>query len=82
MDADYSSDDEDQAAADGAVLNKIRVIVRVRPLIKGESVLKNRNQNNTSGQMMLDTGNDAITLKFDARNKPPKTFGFDKVFDG
>ena len=31
---------------------------------------------------MLDTGNNAISLKFDARNKQPKTYGFDKVFDG
>ena len=33
VDADYSSDDESPETADGAVLNKVRVIVRVRPLI-------------------------------------------------
>ena len=82
VDADYSSDDESPETADGAVLNKVRVIVRVRPLIQGESILAKRSTTNTSGQMDLNTNNNSISLKFDARNKPPKTFGFDKVCDG
>ena len=64
------------------MLNKIRVVIRVRPLIKGESTLAKRNVTNTSGQMVLDSTNNNITLKFDARNKEPKTFGFDKICDG
>ena len=82
VDGDYSSDDESPENADGALLNKIRVIVRVRPLIQGESTLAKRNQSITSGQMMLDPGNESISLKFDSRNKQPQSFGFDKVCDG
>ena len=54
-DGDYSSDDETQETLDGTVLNKVRVVVRVRPLIQGESVLSKRAQTNTSGQMLLQT---------------------------
>lgn len=32
--------------------------------------------------MMLDTSSNSISLKFDARNKEPKTYTFDKVADG
>lgn len=48
-DGDYSSDDESPENQDGAILNKVRVIVRVRPLIQGESQLSKRAQTNTSG---------------------------------
>ena len=33
VDGDYSSDDDAEENQDGAQLNKVRVIVRVRPLI-------------------------------------------------
>lgn len=32
--------------------------------------------------MTLDTRNNSINLKFDARNKDPKNYQFDKVCDG
>ena len=48
---DYSSDeDEDgQQEQDSSVLGKVRVIVRVRPLIQGESNIYKRASTNTSG---------------------------------
>jgi len=44
--------------------------------------MRNRAQTNTSGQMIVDDSRNAITLKFDARNKEPKAYSFDKVADG
>ena len=32
--------------------------------------------------MLVNTVNNSISLQFDARNKEPKTFSFDKVCDG
>ena len=37
---------------------------------------------NTSGSMQVEHNNNSISLKFDARNKTPKTYQFDKVSDG
>ena len=70
-DGDYSSDEENENedALDGTVLNKVRVVVRVRPLIQGESVMSRRAATNTSGQMHVDSARNTIELKYDARNK-------------
>ena len=83
-DGDYSSDEDEQAedALDGTVLNKVRVVVRVRPLIQGESAMSRRAPTNTSGQTQVDSARNMITVKYDARNKEPKNFQFDKVCDG
>jgi len=32
--------------------------------------------------MVLNTHQNSVSLKFDARNKDPKSFTFDKVCDG
>ena len=77
-DGDYSSDENDET---GEILNKVRVVVRVRPLIQGESVLVKRSSK-TSGQMSDDTAHNTIALKFDARNKEQKAYQFDRVCDG
>lgn len=79
-DGDYSSDEETEAESE-AMLNKVRVVVRVRPLIKGESVLVKRS-GKTSGEMHVDVGRNTIGLHFDARNKDAKTYKFDTVCDG
>ena len=51
-----SSDEESKKEGDNEVegddshlLNSIRVIIRVRPLLQGESILGRRNMTNTSG---------------------------------
>ena len=44
--------------------------------------LNRRGTTNTSGQMQVDGARNSITLKYDARNKEPRSFGFDKVCDG
>ena len=35
-----------------------------------------------SGKMQVDCENNKISLAYDARNKDPKSFRFDKVCDG
>lgn len=79
---DYSSDEEENKEEDSGILNKVRVVVRVRPLIQGESNMSRRAPTNTSGQMIVDSQINDIQLKFDARNKEPKSYQFDKVCDG
>lgn len=78
-DGDYSSDEDDEA--DPASFNQVRVVVRIRPFLQGESVMQKRSTN-TSGQMHVDTPSNSITLRYDARNKEAKSFKFDKVCDG
>ena len=63
----------------------MRVVVRIRPLIQGESTLMNARRMNVScisGKMQVDCENNKISLAYDARNKDPKSFRFDKVCDG
>ena len=72
------SDDE----ASQELLNQIRVVVRVRPVLQGESVLQKRAVTNTSGQMDLDCRQGLVNLRYDFKNKETKTFKFDKVCDG
>ena len=67
---------------DDYLLNSIRVIIRVRPLMQGESVLQKRTVSNTSGQMFVERGKNTVHLKFDARNKDTKSYQFDQVCDG
>ena len=45
--------DSDEEANE-ELLNQIRVVVRVRPLLQGESVLAKRAVTNTSGQMEVE----------------------------
>lgn len=59
---------------DSSVLNKVRVVIRVRPLIQGESAMSKQVKTNTGGKMHLDTVSNNIQLKFDARNKEPKSY--------
>ena len=55
-DGDYSTDDdEENKDEESGVLNKVRVVVRVRPLIQGESNMSRRAPTNTSGQMIVDS---------------------------
>lgn len=56
--------------------------MRVRPLIKGESVLTKHRSSKTGGEMHVDTSRNTISLKFEARNKEPKAYQFDQVCDG
>ena len=49
-DGDYSSDDEEgKEEQDSSQLGKVRVVVRIRPLIQGESNMSKRAPTNTSG---------------------------------
>ena len=81
QDRKNNSEDAPAEPLDG----KMRVVIRVRPLIQGESTmtrLKHMSSSTTSGQMQVDCQNDTIQLRYDARNKEPKCFKFDKVCDG
>ena len=83
-----TSSDEDNKKEGGDddndehLLNSIRVIIRIRPLLQGESVLQKRAQTSTSGQMLIEKQANTVHLKFDARNKETKSFQFDHVADG
>ena len=68
----------------GQFKNNVKVIVRIRPLLQGESVLNKRLITATSGVMLANQvkSNNEIQLKFDARNKDSKVFQFDYVAEG
>ena len=48
-DEDGRKEGNEDADGDMHLLNSIRVIIRVRPLLQGESILQKRNVSNTSG---------------------------------
>ena len=73
---------ESDEEANMELLNQIRVVVRVRPLLQGEGVPYKRPITNTSGQMDFDCRRDIVNLRYDFKNKDMKTFKFDKVCDG
>ena len=76
-DEDGKKEGDEDGDGDMHLLNSIRVIIRVRPLLQGESILQKRNVSNTSGQMLIEKERNTVHLKFDARNKETKSYQFD-----